>query len=202
MSTAPQQRRTSLQEYLEWEERSGGKHEFYQGRIFAMAGASPRHNRITGNIFAQLHRLLEGGSCEVFGSDQRIRIDAVDLSTCPDASVICGGLVLSKDDIRAITNPRVIFEVLSKSTENYDRGPKFELYQHLDSLEEYVLVSQEDAKIAQYVRCEGGTWRYKLIAGPEATLEVESLHLRLPFAAIYRSVEFGPEDAPSATAAN
>src|SRR5262245_12741923 len=136
MSTAPSKRRTTLQEYLEWEERSGGKHEFYQGQIFAMAGASPRHNRISTNIVGLLHRLLEGGTCEVFGSDQRIRIDAVNLSTYPDVSVICGGLVLSKDDVRAITNPRVIFEVLSKSTENYDRGPKFELYQHLDSLEE------------------------------------------------------------------
>jgi len=89
----------------------------------------------------------------------------------------------------------MIVEVLSQTTENYDRGPKFELYQHLDSLKEYLLVSQEDARIAQYVRQDDGTWRYKLIAGQQATLSIESLNLHLPFAAIYRNVEFGPEEA-------
>ena len=202
MSTAPQKRRTSLKEYLEWEERSGTRHEFYQGEIFAMAGASPRHNRIAGNIFARLHQLLEGTKCEPFASDQRIRIEPVDLSTYPDVSVVCDGLELSANDARAITNPRVIVEVLSKTTENYDRGPKFELYQHLDSLQEYLLVSQEDARVTQYVRNDDGTWRYKLVVGLEVTLDIESINCRLPLAVIYRNVEFGPEETPPATAAN
>jgi Uma2 family endonuclease len=201
MSTAPPHRRTSLKDYLEWEERSGAKHEFYQGQIFAMAGASPRHNRIAGNIFARLHQLLEGTPCEPFASDQRIRIEAVDLSTYPDVSIVCGGLELAADDVRAIKNPRVLIEVLSKSTENYDRGPKFELYQHLDSFQEYLLVSQEEARITQYVRQDDGTWRYKLLVGPAETLAIESLHVRLPFAAIYRNVEFGPEVVPPAAQA-
>jgi Uma2 family endonuclease len=202
MSTAPQQRRISLNEYLEREERSVTRHEFYRGQIFAMAGASPRHNRIAGNIFARLHQLLEGTNCEAFASDQRIRIEAVDLSTYPDVSVVCDGLELSAGDVRAIINPRVIVEVLSKTTENYDRGPKFELYQHLDSLQEYLLVSQEDARIAQYARQDDGTWRYKLVVGVEATLEIESLNLRLPLAMIYRNVEFGPEEELPARSAN
>jgi Uma2 family endonuclease len=198
MSTAPHNRRTSLQEYLEWEERSGGKHEFYQGQIFAMAGASPRHNRITTNIVALLHRLLEGGPCEVFGSDQRIRIDEPDLSTYPDASVICGGVQVDRVDRHAATNPRLIVEVLSKSTENYDRGPKFELYQHIESFTEYVVVYQTEPRIIHYTRQDDGTWTYKLLVGEQETLRLHSLEGELPFATIYRNVAFGPEmdDAP------
>lgn len=193
MSTASHQRRTSLKEYVEWEERSGAKHEYYQGQIFAMAGASPRHNRIAGNIFARLHQLLQGTKCEPFASDQRIRIDVVDLSTYPDISVICGELQLSKDDPRAITNPLLIVEVLSKSTENYDRGPKFELYQKLESFAEYVVVYQTEPRIIHYTRQEGGVWSYKLLAGEQETLRLHSLEGELPFAAIYRNVAFGPE---------
>jgi Uma2 family endonuclease len=198
MSTAPQRRRLSLPDYLVWEERSGGKHEFYRGEVFAMAGASPRHNRIATNIVALLHRLLEGGPCEVFGSDQRIRIDAVDLSTYPDVSVICGGVTVDPVDRHAATNPRVLIEVLSLSTENYDRGRKFEFYQHLTSLAEYVVVYQDEPKVIHYVRQDDGRWTYTLLVGESETLRLEAIGCELPFASIYRNVAFGPEtdDAP------
>jgi Uma2 family endonuclease len=193
MSIAPEKRRVSLQEYLVWEERSGGKHEFYRGEIFAMAGTTVRHNRIAGNIYARLHQLLEGRDCEPFGSDQRIRVDASDLSTYPDVSVTCAGLVLDKVDRHAITNPRVIFEVLSKSTENYDRGRKFELYQQLESFQEYVVVYQTEAKIIHYIKQSDGTWNYRLLIGMEETLRLETISCELPLAVAYRNIEFGPE---------
>jgi Uma2 family endonuclease len=194
MSTAPENRRTPLEEYLLWEERSGSRHEFYRGRIYAMAGASPRHNRIAKNILTRLDQLLEGHECEPFGSDQRIRLAAVDLSTYPDVSVVCGGLQMDAVDRHAITNPRVIVEVLSKSTENYDRGPKFELYQKLVSFVEYVVVYQTEARAIHYVRHDDGTWSYRLLTGIDETLRLESISCELPFAAIYRNVNFGPEE--------
>ena len=193
MSTVPERRRLSLAEYLLWEERSGGKHEFYRGDVFAMAGASTRHNRIAGNIFARLHQLLEDRECEPFGSDQRIRIGPIDLSTYPDVSVICGGVDLDAVDRHGATNPRVIVEVLSKSTENYDRGRKFEFYQHLESFAEYVVVYQDEPKVIHYVRQNDGSWSYKLLVGEQEQLRLESIDCELSFAAIYRNVEFGPE---------
>jgi Uma2 family endonuclease len=194
MSTAPDRRRMSLREYVACEETSGSKHEFYRGEIFAMAGTTIRHNRISGNIYAFLHRLLEGRECEPFGSDQRIRIPTpIDLSTYPDISVICGELQIDAADRRAITNPRVIFEILSNSTESYDRGQKFEFYQRLESLQEYVLVEQSRPAIVHYSRDRDGTWRYRLIAAIDESLQLESIDCSLPLTAIYRNIEFGPE---------
>jgi Uma2 family endonuclease len=183
----------SLAEYLSWEERSGGKHEFYRGDVFAMAGGSPRHNRIARNILVRLSQLLEGGPCEAFGSDQRIRIAAVDLSTYPDVSVICDGLKVDPVDRHAATNPRVLVEVLSQSTENYDRGRKFEFYQRLESLAEYVVVYQDEPKVIHYVRQGDGRWTYKLLVGESEKLHLEAIDCELSFAAIYRNVDFGPE---------
>jgi Uma2 family endonuclease len=200
MSTAPDQRRMSLREYLDWEETSGSKHEFYAGEVFAMAGTTICHNRITINILARLHQLLEGGECEPFGSDLRIRIDDVDLSTYPDISVVCGGPKAHAVDRHAITNPRVIFEVLSKSTENYDRGPKFEFYQKLESFAEYIVVYQTEPKIIHYVRQEDGKWSYRLVVGMEETLRLESIVCAIALKDVYRNVEFGPEADETAKA--
>lgn len=198
MSTVPEKRQMSLREYLAWEEGSGGKHEFYRGEIFAMAGTTIRHNRITKNISWRLGQLLEGRECEPFGSDQRVRINAFDLSTYPDISVVCGGEEIDEVDRHAITNPRVIVEVLSKSTENYDRGPKFEFYQSLNSFAEYIVVYQTEAKIIQYVRQADGTWSYRLLVGIDETLNLQSINCALTLQAIYSNVQFGPEvDEPA-----
>jgi Uma2 family endonuclease len=198
VSTAPEKRKMSLEDYLVWEEGSGGKHEFYRGEIFAMAGTTIRHNRITGNIYARLYQLLEGHECEPFGSDQRVRISAVDLSTYPDVSVVCGEPKADEVDRHGIINPRIIVEVLSPSTENYDRGKKFELYQHLSSFAEYVVVYQSEARIIHYVRQDDGTWSYRLPVGVHETLRLESIGRVLPLEAIYRNVEFDPpSDEPA-----
>ena len=192
MSSAPNKRRFTLVEYVALETDSPTKHEFYQGEIFAMAGASPRHNRIVGNIYARLHQLLEGTECEVYGSDQRIRINASDLSTYADVVIVCGDLQLDAVDRIAATNPRIVIEVLSPSTEKYDRGKKFEFYQQLDSLAEYVLVAQDEPVITQLARNADRTWRYGLIQGIDAQLQLVSLPMSVPLSAIYRGVQFGP----------
>ena len=199
MSTAPSKRRFTIAEYLAVEEDSLDKHEFYRGEIFAMAGATIRHNEIVGNIFGQLHSLLRGKGCRPYGSDLRIRVKQVNFYTYTDTVVICGAIDRDEDDREAATNPRVIFEVLSKSTENYDRGKKWEFYQQLDSLREYVLVSQEEAKVSRYFRDDGGPWRYMLISGMEQRLALESLACELPLAEIYDNVTFGPENSADAS---
>jgi Uncharacterized protein conserved in cyanobacteria len=198
MSTAPSKRRFTIAEFLAFEEDSVEKHEFYQGEIFAMAGATIRHNEISGNIFGQLHSLLRGKGCRPYGSDLRVRVQQANLYTYTDTVVICGPIERDKDDPEAATNPRVIFEVLSKSTESYDRGKKWEFYQLLDSLREYILVSQEEAKVTRYFREDGGPWRYVLVSGIEEALTLESLGCELPLADIYDNVTFGPEESTDA----
>lgn len=198
MSTIAEKRRYTVAEYLALEQDSPTKHEYYRGEIFAMAGATPRHNRIAGNIFGKLYQRLEGKPCEPFGSDQRIRIKAVNHSTYPDVSVICGTMEVADDDRHAATNPTVLVEVLSLATEAYDRGRKFEFYQQLPSLREYVLVSQHEAKITHYSLNEDGSWHYRLIVGLEQTLDLPAIACQLPLAEIYRNVKFGPEELEGA----
>jgi Uma2 family endonuclease len=194
MSTAFSKRRFTVAEYLALEADSLEKHEFYQGEIFAMAGATIRHNEISGNIFAGLHARLRGTNCRPYGSDLRIRVKKPNLFTYSDTLVICGKIEHAEESQHSVTNPRVVFEVLSKSTENYDRGQKWEFYQQLDSLREYVIVSQEEAKVTRYLREEGGPWRYLLISGQDQILALESLDCELPLAEIYENVSFGPEE--------
>jgi Uma2 family endonuclease len=194
MSTAPSRRRITVAEYVARERDSLEKHEYYRGEVFAMAGASPRHNRIAGNTYGELHAQLKGKPCKPSNSDQRIRIEEADLSTYPDVSVICGKMEVSSADTIAATNPVVLFEVLSKSTESYDRGPNFELYQQTSTLRQYVIVEQASAKVVTYERDDDGAWRYKLLVGMEQTLELPAIGCRLPLADVYRDVEFGPEE--------
>jgi Uma2 family endonuclease len=202
MSTASAKRRYTVAEYIALEADSLDKHEFYRGEIFAMAGASFRHNQITGNTYHALRNKLAGKTCQPFGSDLRIRVQRRDLYTYADALVVCGKAELTNEKPESVTNPRVIVEVLSKSTENYDRGQKWEFYQQLDSLREYLLVSQEEAKVTRYYRESGGPWMYELVAGLDQNLRLSSIECELPLAEIYENVELGPEveEIPPASA--
>lgn len=183
-------RRYSIAEYLSREAASTVRHEYYRGEIFAMAGNTLQHNEIQSNLIYRLRQALEGTPCRPYGTDQRIRIEAVNLFTYPDVVVICGQFELAADDPMAVTNPRVIFEILSPSTEAYDRGEKFELYQHLSALQEYVLVSQDRARVERFLRHPDGDWRLRSFAGLEETLDIESLNCHIPLALIYENVTF------------
>jgi Uma2 family endonuclease len=193
MSAVPKPAYT-LDEYLTRERAAEHKSEFYRGEIFAMAGASPRHDTIAGNVFAGLHARLRGSPCRPHTSDLRIRIRTVGLSTYPDVSVICDGVERDGEDRIAAVNPRVIFEVLSASTEQYDRGRKFDFYREIPSLGEYILVSQEFPQVERFVRQEDGSWLLTIFKGTEGELEISSVSCRLPLAEIYEGVVFGPEE--------
>jgi Uma2 family endonuclease len=189
------QPRYTYEQYLAREEAAEYRSEFYRGEIFAMAGGSPRHSEIAINISTSLRGKLRGAGCRPYGSDLRIRVAKNGLATYPDVSVVCGELQLHADDQNAITNPKVIFEVLSKSTESYDRGKKFDLYRDLESLQEYVLVSQTEPLVERYVRQPDESWNLTVFKGLEAILDLPSVACSLPLAEIYEDVTFGPEEA-------
>lgn len=190
--------RYTLEQYVAREAVAEFKSEFYRGQIFAMAGGTPRHNTVSGNIFARLHERLRGTGCRPYNSDQRIRIPANGLSTYPDVSIVCGEPQLDSLDRIAITNPIVIFEVLSEKTESYDRGRKADMYRQLPSLREYILVCQDEPQVERFVRQDDDSWLLTIFKGLEAVLELRSPGCRLPLAEIYEDIAFGPEGEPIA----
>lgn len=152
--------RFSVEEYYDREEDEVYKSEFYDGEIFAMAGGTAEHSLIAASLIGPLCSRLKSKACMPFDSNLRIRVPATGLVTYPDASVFCKKLVFDPQDKRQQTaiNPTVVFEVLSKSTESYDRGKKAENYRQLDSLKAYVLVSQTSPHIELYERHGDGFW--------------------------------------------
>jgi Uma2 family endonuclease len=186
------ERRYSVEDYFSVEESSAVKHEFCAGQIFAMAGASVPHSRITGNVFAALRTALAGGSCEVFASDLRLRT-ASGLYTYPDVMVICGGVRLSPDDrLDTVLNPVLLIEVLSDSTAAYDRGEKFRHYQSIDSLREYLLIEQSTMRIEQYSIADGRprSWRRQDHADAGERVALPSIGSALAVGDIYAGVTF------------
>ncbi|MFO0756613.1 MAG: Uma2 family endonuclease [Byssovorax sp.] len=161
----------SAAEYLAWERLQPRKHEYHLGEIFAMAGGSPRHNFLSSAMGAELRSALRGKGCHVLSSDQRIEAKAGERYVYADAVVTCGELRMQPGTTDVLANPTIIVEVLSKSTEAYDRGEKWDAYQRLPSLTDYLLVSQAAAQIEHYQREPGGSWRYRLYeAGQVVTL--------------------------------
>lgn len=181
----------SLEEYLAFEEESADKHEYWNGQIFAMAGASPVHNQICFTLAMMVGRQLVR-SCRGYSSDQKIRIEAADLNTYADLTIVCGEPQYHAKHRTVLLNPRVIFEVLSPTTENYDRGEKWSCYQQLPSLTDYLLVAQDKAQIEQYTLAADGDWRYIRTVGLEGVVTIASLNGQLPLGEIYSSIEFPP----------
>lgn len=142
--------RYTVEEYLEMERASNVKHEYYQGEIFAMSGASPRHNRMFTNVFGKLCMQLEGCSCFPYGSDMRMHIPENTLYTYPDISIYCDDPDTIDDDDDNKSNPTVIIELLSPSTRTYDLGKKFELYKAIPTLKEYILIDTESIVVKSW----------------------------------------------------
>ncbi len=187
MGLARQRRLFTAQEYLKRERDASYKSEFVDGEIYAMAGASPGHNTICLNIGGLLWMQLEGTPCQAFPSDLRTAVSSDRMYTYPDISVVCGEPVFS-DSGDNLTNPRVIFEILSPSTEDYDRGEKFEKYKQIASLTDYVLVAQDRPLIEHYLRDAAGEWSSFRFEGLDAELKVDSIACVLPFARVYSRV--------------
>jgi len=183
------------EQYLEIERKAEYKSEYHSGQMFAMAGGSPLHSAIGTNIVGELRNRLRGTSCQPFNSDLRVYIPATGLFTYPDASVVCGQQGLQLFDQDNLVNPVAPFEVLSSSTESYDRGAKFALYQRLPSLQEYMLVSQNAPQVERYARQPNGRWLYELVEGLEASMALEALGVVLPLAEIFDRVTFPISEA-------
>ena len=176
--------RMSYAEYLAAEALAEVRHEFLNGEVWAMAGGTPEHSALAAAVILELGNALRGKRCRTFTSDVRVQIPETGLTTYPDVSIVCGQLETAADDKDAITNPIVLVEVLSDSTEAYDRGAKAAHYRRIASLREYVLVSQNEPRIEVHRRVESGRWEL-LEARPGEAIELASLGVRLDVAAVY-----------------
>jgi Uma2 family endonuclease len=192
MSTVPEPRLSPIQ-YLAHEREADHKSEFYQGRMFPMARATPDHNRIVRNVLGHLDAQLKGGPCEIFPSDLRLGCPT-GLMTYADALVVCGPLEYRIGTNDTVTNPKLIVEVLSKATEAYDRGQKFAFYREIPSLAEYVLIAWQAPHAERFVRQPAG-WLLSEAKGLEAILPLQVIGCALALAEVYRDVVF-PSAAP------
>ena len=176
-------------EYLELERKSEIRSEYIAGRIYAMSGASRRHNLIAGNLYREISSALRDRACEAYMSDMRVKVAATGMYTYPDIVTVCGEPQFEDAQVDTLLNPTVIVEVLSQSTEAYDRGEKFAHYRRLDSLREYVLVSQDKVRIERYER-DTDQWVLSEVSDPHDTLHLSAIGCSIELAAIYEKVDF------------
>jgi Uma2 family endonuclease len=179
----------SPEEYHAAERDADFKSEYIRGEVITMSGAALNHNRICANLAGEIREQLKDQPCEVVASDMKVQVEKADCFFYPDLSGLCDGFDLSDDREDIYTNPQFIIEVLSDSTESYDRGKKFFNYQTLESLREYVLVSQK-SKAVETFRKEEDHWLYRLHQGDEAVLKLDSVNCEIPLREIYRNVTF------------
>jgi Uma2 family endonuclease len=181
----------SLRAYLESDEGAERKSEYHRGVVVAMAGGSVNHARIGLNFGAEARRALRGCACEAFTSDLRVFVPEAQSFFYPDVSIACDPQVQGRD----LTNPVVIVEVLSRSTEVYDRGAKFEAYREIESLRHYVLVHQERPMAELFTRADAGRWTLEVFRGLDAVLPLPAVEVEVSLAEVYANVGFGPEPA-------
>jgi Uma2 family endonuclease len=190
VATAPEVRYTFAQ-YLALEAKSEIKHEFVNGEIFAMAGGTPEHGRLSASVIRELGNALAGRPCITFSSDVRVRVLETGLGTYPDASIVCGRIEHDPEDKNTVVNPVIIVEVLSDSTESYDRDEKRAHYRRIPSLRDYLLVSQHERRIEHYRRNEDGTWTIRdVCAGGDVKLE--SIGCSISVDAVYHNPLLAP----------
>jgi len=173
-------------EYVASEAASPVKREFIRGQVYAMAGGTPEHGALAAAVMGELRTALRGKPCRVFSFDLRVRILDTQMATYPDATVVCGKLETAPDDPNAAINPKLLVEVLSESTEAYDRGSKAAHYRRIPSLQEYVLVAQDEPRIEVYRRTDDGGWVLHE-ARPGEKLELQSVGVMLDVAAVYEN---------------
>lgn len=187
MSTRPIIKLTPA-EYLQLDRQSEFRHEYIAGEVFAMTGASRNHNLITVNIAAALSEQLRRRQCEVYASDMRMKVSPQRLFAYPDVIVVCGTPRFEDDVNDTLLNPTILIEVLSKSTEAYDRGLKFELYRGLESLQEFILIAQNKRHIEHYRRQSDNRWILTETNDPAESIVLESIDCQLTVEQIYLKV--------------
>lgn len=189
------QRRSRLtpEEYLAIERAADHRSEYFAGEMFAMAGASETHVTIAANTLALLVVQLKGRPCKAYGSEMRLKVSATGLYAYPDLMVVCGPLLFDDERRDTLLNPTVLIEVLSDSTEAYDRGRKFGHYRTIESLSDYLLIAQDQPRIEHFARQPDGSWLYTPHDGLNQEAAISSIGCRLPLADVYDKVEFARE---------
>jgi Uma2 family endonuclease len=182
----------SYEDYLALEREADQRHEWLDGRAYAMAGGTLTHAELASAMQRELGNLALTCGCRVFSSDAKVRVLATGLATYPDASMVCGAVERDPADANAMTNPAVLVEVLSESTERYDRGEKFAHYRRLPSLRDYVLVSQHEPRVEVYSRADGRRWIYQ-DAGPGEQVPLTAFEGLFDVDRVYRGVELEPD---------
>lgn len=195
MANEPKQKLTD-KEYLEFERASERKHEFYRGEVYLMNGASRPHNLITVSILCEMRSQLKGRPCEVYSGDMRVKVNRTGLYTYPDVVAVCGEINFEDDVVDTLLNPQLVIEVLSRSTETYDRSTKFRHYQKLQSLQEYVIVSQKTPLVEVYQFESEERWTYKTASSLADEVELESIGCRLKMSEIYDRVDLDDDLFP------
>lgn len=185
---AQAQPRWSVEDYLAQERAGEIKHEYYDGEIFVMSGASRAHNLICANLLATLHGQLRPRGCEIYPGDMRVHAPATGLYTYPDVTVACDPPRFEDETFDTLLNPSLIAEVLSPSTEDYDRGRKFAHYRGLPSLQLYLMIAQKEHHIELYVRQAGERWLFSETRDPDAVLDLDALGAKLRMADLYAGV--------------
>jgi len=178
------------EEYLAFERESEVKHEYVAGEIIAMAGASRRHNLIQMDTGTTLNLQLRERDCEVYPSDMRVKVGALGIYTYPDITVVCGDSELEDAEQDTLFNPTVIIEILSPSTERYDRELKFHRYQLITSLRDYLLIAQDRPAVEHYARGDDRRWSLTLHAGLAERVTLRSIDCSLALAEVYRKIRF------------
>jgi Uma2 family endonuclease len=179
----------TIEEYLEMEQASQEKHEYYQGEVFAMSGPKVPHGIISGNTFLALGNQLKGKQCRPFNSEQRIHIEKNTLFTYPDIFVVCGEIETRNNDEWNILNPTVIVEILSPSTRDYDRGQKFKLYRDIPSLKEYILIDSEFINIEVFFLNDEGHWELREYKSIDDSFALKSIQVHLDLKEIYEGTK-------------
>jgi Uma2 family endonuclease len=182
-------KKLTIEEYLQFENGSEQKHEFYNGEVFAMAGASPRHNKIFSNLFIALGITLKGKPCQPYGSDMRIHVPENSLFTYPDISIICGDIVSSDKDSDSVVSPTVLIEILSPSTREYDRGSKFKLYRDIPTLREFILIDSESINIEAFRINANIHWELEEYKELSQTLAIPAVAINISLAEVYEGTK-------------
>ena len=192
MSTAL--KRITPQEYLIRERQASTKSEFYRGEVVEMVRSTANHSLIAANFMGEAGNALKGRPCTVFNSDLRVQVQATGLYTYPDATIVCGEQIFDDDHRDTLLNPTVIVEVLSDSTEKYDRGKKSNHYRQIKSLKELILIAQDRPQVERFTRQPNGDWLFHEQTELSAEFELKSLGISVAMSELYRGVKFEPTE--------
>jgi Uma2 family endonuclease len=185
----------SPEEYLSFEREAEERHEYWDGRLYEMAGESPEHSTICVNLAGEVSTELKGKPCRAFSPNMKVRTSPTGKFLYPDLTVVCGEPVYHDGRRDVLVNPKAVFEVLSPSSEGRDRGRKFFAYQQIESLTDYLLVAQNEVRIDHYLRQPGGGWLMSSAMGLTARLRLESINCALALIEVYDRVEFPPAES-------